>query len=152
MTKFGGSTFTNCSVPLAFGKRYFIIEPGTPPSFSVVFDNNGSPVFEIHKNKPSENPVSEVSISAAKIVTVSDKNTGKFLYKFRPESETSIVFGKIDGGEITATISDKRIQVGGMTVENCSFNGCGAGIVVAENGGVGIGAPIPPSLLQLFQK
>ncbi len=152
MTQFGGNTFTNCSVPLAFGKRYFILEPGNPPSFSVVVDNNGTPVFEIKSNIQIDNPISEVSKSAAGIVTVSDKKTGKFLYKFRPESETSIVFGKIDGGEITAIISDKKIQVGGITVENCSFNGCGAGIVVSDNGGVGIGAPIPQSLLQLFRK
>ena len=152
MTKFGGSTFLNCSVPLAFKGRYFILEPGNPPSFSVVLEYNGKPIFEIKKNVPSDNPITDVSISAAGIVTISDKATGKFLYKFRPESETSIVFGKIDGGEISAKISDKRIQVGGVTLENCTFNGVGAGIVVDENGGVGIGAPIPKSLLALFQK
>ncbi len=152
MTKFGGSTFINCSVPLAFKGRYFILESGNPPSFSVVLEHSGKPVFEVKKNVPSENPVTEVSISMAGVVTVSDKTTGKFLYKFRPESETSIVFGKIDGGEISAKISDKRIQVGGTTLENCTFNGVGAGVVVDENGGIGIGAPIPKSLLVLFQK
>lgn len=152
MTKFGGSTFINCSVPLAFEGRYFILEPGNPPFFSVVLEKDGKPVFEIKKNVPSENPITDVSISGAGIITVSDKTTGKFLYKFRPESETSIVFGKIDGGEISAKISDKRIQVGGVTIENCTFNGVGAGIVVNKNGGFGIGAPVPKSLLSLFQK
>ena len=152
MTKFGGSTFINCSVPLAFKGRYFILEPGNPPSFSVVIEHSGKPVFEVKKNVPSENPITEVSVSAVGVVTVSDKVTGKFLYKFRPESETSIVFGKIDGGEISARITDKRIQVGGVTLENCTFDGVGAGVVVDENGGIGIGAPIPKSLLVLFQK
>ena len=152
MTKFGGSTFINCSVPLAFKGRYFVLEPSDPPSFSVILEHNGNPVFEIRQNQPSDNPVTDVSISAAGIVTVSDKATGRFLYKFRPESETSIVFGKIDGGEISAKISDKRIQVGGITLENCTFNGVGAGVAVYENGGVGIGAPIPASLLALFGK
>jgi hypothetical protein len=152
MTKFGGSTFINCSVPLAFKGRYFILESGDPPSFSVVLEHNGKPIFEIKKNVPSDNPITVASISGAGIITVSDKATGKFLYKFRPESETSIVFGKIDGGEISAKISDKRIQVGGVTLENCIFNGVGAGVVVDGNGGIGIGAPIPKSLLTLFKK
>jgi len=152
MTKFGGSTFINCSVPLAFKGRYFILEPGNLPLFSVVLDHNGQAVFEIRRNKPCDNPLTDVSVSGAGIITVSEKSTGKFLYKFRPESETSIVFGKIDGGEITAKISDRKIQVGGITIENCTFNGVGAGIVVDENGGVGIGAPIPESLLRLFRK
>ena len=151
MTKFGGSTFINCSVPLAFRGRYFILEPENPPSFSVVLEDKGKPVFEIRKNKPSKNPFTIANISTAGIITVSEKLTGRFLYKFRPASETSIIFGKIDGGEISARITDKQIQVGGITIANCVFEGTGAGIVVDEKGGVGIGAPIPPSLLQLFK-
>lgn len=150
MTKFGGNTFINCSVPLAFKGRYFILEPGNPPSLSVVLEYKGKPIFEIKKNKPSDNPITNVSISGAGIITVSEKVTCKFLYKFRPENETTIVFGKIDGGEISAKISDRKIQVGGVTLENCTFNGVGAGVVVDENGGIGIGAPIPKSLLMLF--
>lgn len=152
MTKFGGSTFINCSVPLAFNGRYFILEPGNPPSFSVVLEYEGSPVFEIKNNKPCDNPLTDVVVNATGIVTISEKITGRFLYKFRPESETSVIFGNINGGEITAKISDKRIQIGGMTVENCTFSGCGAGIVVDEKGGIGMGAPIPASLLALFRK
>ena len=152
MTKFGGSKFINCSVPLAFRGRYFILEPSTPPLISVVLDHNGQALFEIKQNKPYENPLTDVAISGAGIITVSEKSTGKFLYKFRPESETSIIFGKIDGGEITAQISDKKIQVGGSTIENCTFNGVDAGIVVDEKGGVSIGAPIPEALLRLFKK
>lgn len=152
MTKFGGSTFINCSVPLAFKGRYFILEQGNPPCFSVILEHDGLPVFEIRKNEPLDNPITDVSISSAGIITVSDKTTGKFLYKFRPESDTSIVFGKIDGGEISVKISDNRIQAGGVTLENCVFNGVGAGVLVDEKGGVGIGAPVPSSLLALFGK
>jgi len=152
MTKFGGSTFINCSVPLAFKGRFFILEPGDPPLFSVVLEYNGAPIFEIKRNIPSDNQITDVAISASGIVAVSDKETGRFLYKFRPESETSIVFGKIDGGEISAKISDRRIQVGGIVIENCTFSGVEAGIVVDEHGGIGIGAPIPKSLLSLFGK
>jgi hypothetical protein len=152
MVRFGGSEFVNCSVPLAFEGRYFILEPADPPLVSVVCEHNGKPIFEVMRNEPVDNPKSAVSKTTAGIVTVSDKQTGRFLYKIRPSSETSVVFGKIDGGEISATITDRVIRVGGITIENCIFNGVGAGIVVDANGGVGIGAPIPPVLIQWFQK
>jgi len=144
--------FNNCSVPLAFKGRYFILEPGNPPSFSVILEHDGKPAFEIKSNEPCDNPVTDVSISSAGIVTALEKGTGKFLYKFRPEPETCIVFGQVDGSQTSARISDKQVQVGDVTVRNCMLEGIGAGIALDENGGVGIGAPIPPSLLALLGK
>lgn len=152
MVRFGGSEFINCSVPLAFEGRYFILEPADLPLVSVIREYQGQPIFEVRRNEPEDNPLSEVSKTSAGIVTVSDKETGHFMYKIRPGSETSVVFGKIDGEEISARITDKIIQVGGVTVENCAFNGVGAGVVVNAQGGVGIGAPIPPILLKWFKK
>jgi len=152
MVRFGGIEFINCSVPLAFEGRYFILELGNPAMVTVVRDQCGQPVFEIKQNEPVENNQSIVTKTSVGIVTVADKASGKFLYKVRPSSETSVVFGKIDGGEITALISDKHIKVGGITLENCVFNGFGAGIVVGSDCSVGIGAPIPPTLLKWFKK
>lgn len=151
MTKFGGNTFPNFSVPLSFKGRYFILVPGNPPSFSVVLEHKGKLIFEIKKNKPCDNPITKLSMTKVGIIAVSDKVTGRFLYKFRPENETSIVLGKIDGSEITAKISDNKIQVGSVTLENNRFEGSGiAGILVDENGAISIGAPIPKSLLSLL--
>jgi hypothetical protein len=152
MVRFGGSEFINCSVPLVFEGRIFILEPGNPPMVTVVRDHGGKPVFEIKRNEPVENEYSIVTKTSAGIVTVGDRATGKFLYKVRPSSETSVVFGKIDGGEVTASISDRQIKVGGITIENCVFNGVGAGVVVGYDGSVGIGAPIPSTLLEWFGK
>lgn len=152
MVRFGGSEFINCSVPLAFEGRYFILEPGDPPLVSVIREYQGQPIFEVRRNEPEDNPLSEVSKISAGIVTVADKETGRFMYKIRPGSETSVVFGKIDGEEISARITDKIIQVGGVTVENCAFNGVGAGVVVNAQGNVGIGASIPPILIKWFKK
>ena len=152
MTKFGGNVFINCSVPIAFKGRYFILEPGNPPSLSVVLEHNGKPIFEIKKNKPCNNPITKLSITGVGIIAVSDKVTGRFLYKFRPENETSVVLGKIDGSETSVKISDREIQAGGITLKNCRFDGSGAGVVVDENGKISIGAPIPKSLLSLFMK
>jgi len=152
MVRFGGSEFVNCSVPLAFGGRYFILEPGTPdPMVSVVLEHQGQPVFEVLKNEPVENPLSKVSKTPPGIVTVVDLKTDRFLYKVRPGSETSVVFGTIRGKEISAVVTDRQIRVGGITVKNCLFNGVGAGIVVDESGRVGIGAPIPATLLRWFK-
>src|SRR3989304_3994921 len=152
MVKFGGSEFIDCSVPLAFAGRYFILEPDpSGPLLSVVLDYQGKPLFEVYKNEPMENPVSNVSKTSPGIVAVADKKTNSFLYKVRPGSETSVVFGTIRGEEISASVTDRQISVGGITIQNCVFNGVGAGIVVDENGGGGIGGSIPQTLLQLFK-
>lgn len=155
MNKFGGNTFIDCWVPLAFkGRywRYFILEPGNPPSFSVVLEHNGKPIFEIKKNKPCDNPITKLSMTGVGIIAVSDKVTGRFQYKFRPENETSIVLGKIDGGETSVKISDREIQVGGTIIGNNTFIGK-VGVVVNENGRINIGgSSIPKSLQSLFTK
>jgi hypothetical protein len=148
VARFGGNEFTGFSVPLVFEGRYFIMEPGDPPKLTVVFEKHGQPVFEVLKNEPSANPLTDVSKTPPGIVTVSDKQSGRFLYKIRPSSETSVAFGKLDGSEISARITDRRIQVGGITLENNKFVGAMAGVLVDARGGVAIGAPIPPKVLE----
>jgi hypothetical protein len=150
MTRFGGNEFTSFSVPLVFAGRCFILEPGNPPLLTVLTEVNGRPVFEVLKNQPVKNPVSDVTATAAGIVTVADKKTSRFLYKIRPGSETSVAFGKLDGGEISAKITDKKLQIGGITLENNVFNGVMAGVVVDKNGGIGIGAPLPTPIVKLL--
>lgn len=147
MARFGGNEFTAFSVPLVFEGRYFVMEPGNPPKITVFSERNGSPVFEILKNEPVVNDVTDVTKTAAGIITVSQKG-GPFLYKVRPDSKSSIAFGTLKGEQITARITDRRIQVGGITLENNSFVGNMAGVVVQRNGGVGVGAPIPQLVLQ----
>jgi hypothetical protein len=66
------------------------------------------------------------------------------------KAETSVAFGKLDGGEISAQITDKKIQVGGITLENNTFSGVMAGVVVDERGGVGIEAPLPPLVVKIL--
>lgn len=151
MARFGGNNFDSFSVPLIFDGRYFVLEPGDPPQLSVFTEQDGQPVFEVLKNQPVDTPTTEAASNPTGVVTVMDKESGKFLYKVRPGSETSIAFGKIDGGEISARISDRSIQVGGITVENNTFSGAMAGVVVDPNGGIGIGAAIPEAVLKLLQ-
>jgi len=151
MARFGGNEFTQFSVPLVFRRRYFVLEPGTPPLLSVFLEEGGASVFEVLKNEPVQNPLSEVTKSPVGIVTVAESRGGRFLYKVRPGSETSIAFGRIDGGELAARISDTSIQVGGITVKNSVFNGVMAGVVVDDDGGVAIGAPLPPAVVKLLK-
>jgi len=49
---------------------------------------------------------------------------------------------------VSARISDRSIQVDGLTVDNNHFIGNMAGVVVEPTGAVGIGAPIPRQVLQ----
>jgi hypothetical protein len=153
MVSFGGNQFINCSVPLAFEGRYFIIEQsGQDPLISVVLEHKGKPVFEVRKNLPVENVFSDVSKSPAGIVTVIDHTSRRFLYKVRPGSATSVVFGTIAGQEVTASVTDRKINVGGLVVKNGLFDGVGAGVVVDKNGTIGIGAPVPQGLINLIRQ
>jgi hypothetical protein len=150
VTRFGGNEFTAFSVPMVFGGRYFVLEPGTPPLLSVFREIEGVAVFEVLKNQPVSNPFSEATRSGAGVVTVTDRESGRFLYKVRPESETSVTFGRLDGGEISARIADTRIEVGGVSIGNSRFDGVMAGVVVRDDGGVVIGAPLPSAVLRLL--
>ena len=143
MAKFGGNEFIGFSVPLVFEGRYFIMEPGNPPNITVVREIKGTPVFEVLKNEPSSNPSTDVSKTPPGIITISDKESGRFLYKIRPGSETSVAFGKLNSGEISVTISDKKIQVKGVTLENNLFTRNMAGVIVRPDGSIKIAAPIP---------
>lgn len=147
MAHFGGNEFASFSVPLVFEGRYFVMEPGNPPMLTVFVERDNKPVFEVLKNKPVMNDITEVSMTPPGIVTVSASG-GRFLYKIRPGSETSVVFGTLQGQEIDARITDTMIRVGGVTLQNNTFVGAMAGVVVRADGGVGIGAPIPEIVRQ----
>ena len=150
---FGGNRFINCSVPLAFEGRYFIVEPGDPdPLVSVVLEYQGKPIFEVSKNEPVANPLTIVSKTPPGIVTVDERQTGRFLYKVRPGSETSIAFRTIKGEELSASVTDREIRVGGVTLKNNVFDGVRAGVVVDEHGNFSIGAAIPKVLREWFKQ
>lgn len=150
MARFGGNEFVGFSVPLVFEGRYFLVEPGDPPMVTVFREHNGEPVFEILRNEPVENDETDVSATHIGIAAVAKKGGGSFLYKVRPASETSVVFGTLKGEEMTARITDRKMVVGGLTLENNQFSGGDkgmAGVVVREDGSIAIGGGIPPIVL-----
>jgi hypothetical protein len=150
MASFGGNEFHNFSIPLVFEERYFILEPGDIPNITVVIEKNGKPIFEIIKNEPAKNEITEVSKTSAGIITVSDMVTQKFLYKVLPASETSVTFGKLGGNEIAVKISDKNILIGSNLVRNNIFNGNKVGLAVGSDGIIRMGGPIPNNILNWF--
>lgn len=150
MARFGGNEFTSFSVPLVFAGRYFVLEPGEPPRLTVFSERDGVAEFEVLRNEPVANPRSETVKSPAGIVTVTDRETGRFLYKTRPGSDTSVAFGTLQGGEVQARISDRSISVGGITLTNNRFDGVMAGVVVQDDGGVGIGCALPAAVAALL--
>ena len=153
MVRFGGNTFSDFSVPLVFEGRYFIVEPGTPnPLVTVVVEHDGEPVFEVLKNEPQQNPLTEVSRTPVGIVTAGVRETGAFLYKVRPRSETSVTFGTLGasgGGSLSVRITDQMVQVKNpdgstmLTAQNNRFDGVMAGFLVASDGSVAMGVQIP---------
>jgi len=142
---------SNCVVPFKFEGRYFIRESGPVPKFYVVLEHEGKPLFEIRHNEPAENPLTDVSISETGLITVSEKETEKFLYKFQPESETNFIFGKIGGGEISVKISEKGFILNGITLDDCAFNDVSAGVQVDKTGGYQIYVPIPRYLKRMLK-
>ena len=148
MARFGGNEFTAFSVPLVFEGRYFVLEPGNPPLITVFLERAGEPVFEVLKNRPMETDITAGSTNPTGVAAVTDKASQKFLYKIRPGSETSVAFGKLDGSEISARVTDRSLHVGGITLQNNVFAGQMAGVIVHPDGSVGIGAPIPALVRQ----
>ena len=161
MVRFGGNEFTAFGVPLVFGGRYFIVEAGDPPLVSVVVEQGGKLRFEVIKNEPGDADGIDAQKTPPGVVTVSAPS-GDFLYKVRPASETSVTFGRLRDakGELEARITDVRTKIvrqlpGGqaedvLTAERNMFRGAMAGIVVSEDGSIGMGAPIPPAIADAF--
>ena len=152
MTKIGGNTFQNVPVPLAFENRYFVLLRDSPTVLSVLHDHEGGPEWEIVSNKPGQSSVSVVTMTPPGIITVTDKATGKFVYKLRPGSETSIVFGTLPGEEIECVIKDGYLRIGGMTVRCCGFSNCAVGVHVRANGAFALGGgKIPDPVLKALR-
>ena len=151
MNQFEGISFFNCPVPIEFKGRYFILEPDTIPKLSVILAFEGKPLLEMRQNNPQENPLSEGKVSETGEITVSDKKTGKLLYKIKPGSETEIVFSKNDGGEILAKISDNQLKLGKMKREIFQFNGETATLGIRDDDSIISGSSrLPSSFFSLF--
>ena len=112
MTKFGGNTFIPFSIPLVFEGRYFLLEPGKMPLVSVFLVEGQTAVFEVLKNKPVENPFSDVVSTPPGIVTVTSKE-GQFTVEMpaKPTINKSRVRKGV-GGDVKTVLIGCRGEAG----------------------------------------
>ena len=148
MARLDETGFNQYSVPLVFKDRYFILEPGDPPLLTVVSEKDGETFFEVLKNEPRENPLSEASLPSPGTIAVSPKSGGDLLYTIHPGTETKVAFVKIDGEQMTARITESSVEVEGITLRNNTFIGDMTGVSLMPDGGVSIGARIPRRVIE----
>jgi hypothetical protein len=152
MPEIGSNMFINCTVPIVFEGRYFVYEQQEEQDvFSVFTLVGGNPVFEILRNEPHENPLTDVIKYPLGFITVSDKIAGDLIYKVRLGHNGSSIFVKIEGEEMEMWIDDNVIIISGTVVERNSIKG-EVGIVISEDGSLTMGSSLPQEARHLFAK
>ncbi|HQQ14559.1 MAG TPA: hypothetical protein PK764_03410 [Deltaproteobacteria bacterium] len=153
MIDVGGNKFQNVAIPLIFLDRYFLVESVNGEDLWTVFAfKDGEPIIEILRNKPQNNPISNVVTNPSGIITVTEPSAGAFLYKVRPGSNNSSIFGSIRGNETEIRISDREIKVGTNVFQNNIILGMPVGIHVMKDGSIAMGAQFPPEFRKLISK
>jgi hypothetical protein len=145
MAHFAGQTFSGFSIPLIFEDRVFILESADSSLITVVRDLNGEPFFEILKNEPCATKWSVASIDSARVVTVCEKASGRFLYRVGLGTETIVSFRKPDDKEFSVAITDEEIRAGGMIFNNHPFRDAMAGVLIDPEIEVGMMDPPVPA-------
>lgn len=141
----GGNEFINCSFPLALNNKYFLIEEGAEHLFTVFNIENGKVITEIFKNEPQDNPYTRGTKNATGIITVCDNQTGNFIYKIRPGSKSSEIFGRIVDEEEPIIIKDNYIEYKTHRFQGCGFYGQ-VGIKINADGTTRVAALLPQEL------
>ncbi len=147
MAQFAGQTFSGFSVPLIFEDRVFIRESAGSSLITVVRDVDGEPIFEILKNEPRATEWSVAATDPAGVVTLTEKASGRFLYRLHPGTETTIFFKRPDDEEFSVVITNEEIQVGGMIFNNHPFRAAMAGVLIDPEIEVGMMDPPVPALI-----
>lgn len=151
MINIGSNKFEKVAIPIVIEDRYFLLEEEYGNDIWTVFTFvDGNPILEILKNSPKENTVSSVTTNPTGVITVSDPVTGNFLYKLRPGSKNSSIFGTIQGKETEIKVSDREIMIGTNVFQNNMIVGSPVGIKIDKNGGFAMGSGLPPEFLKLI--
>ncbi|MDZ7694394.1 MAG: hypothetical protein U5K69_25270 [Balneolaceae bacterium] len=76
----GSNKFEDVTIPIVFEDRYFLIESDDTEEhcFTVFTVRENETIIEIKRNEPQDNPISNVTKTAAGIITVSDPDSGEF--------------------------------------------------------------------------
>lgn len=152
MINIGSNKFDQVEIPLVFEDRYFLIEEQNGNDlWTVLTFADGNPVVEILRNEPQQNALSTASKNPTGIVTIADPNTGAFLYKLRPGSKNSSIFGSMNGQETEIKITDREIRIGTNVIQKSMIVGSPVGIKVGKNGTIDIGTKLPPEFQKLVR-
>ncbi len=155
MVNIGNNKFERFVIPLIFEDRYFQFEEVDGNDCWTVFTlKDGEPIIEILRNEPKENPITTVETNPTGIITISDPESGNFLYKIRPGKNNSSIFGTIKGENAELKIKDRKIIYGEetdektMVLENNIIEGQ-VGIHIHKDGSFEIAAPLPDEIKKL---
>ena len=148
----GSNRFDNVAIPLVLDDRYFLLGEGSDGAdvWTVFTFVDGQPLIEVLNNLPQQNSISVVETNPTGIITVSDPKTGKFLYKIRPGTKRSSIFGTIQGKETEIKVLDREIRVGTNVFTQNTIVGFPVGIAV-RGGSIAIGSPLPPEFQRLIK-
>ncbi|GJL73824.1 MAG: hypothetical protein NMNS01_30230 [Nitrosomonas sp.] len=150
MANIGSNQFKNVTFPLVFQDHYFMLETSHEKDVWTVLQlKDGHLIIEVLKNDPQQNPSTQVTTNPTGIITVSDKESGKFLYKIRPKSKNTSIFGSINGEETKIKITDTEIRVGTNSFQNNTVTGFSVGIMVNKDGGMAMGCGLPKEIQKL---
>lgn len=147
MNKVRGNFF----VPLVFSHRYFIYQGEEIPFLSVLLEDEGNVLLELHRNQAVGLPTLEIK-KELNTIRVSDKISGRMLYKINPGPPATVILYKENQDEIVVNITETTIQVGGMNLENNMFGSNMACLLVEKQGGMGIGASLPLNVIDFLKE
>jgi hypothetical protein len=117
-----------------------------------VFTLDDDLIFEILRNEPHDNPLTDVSKTPTGVISVAQKGANDFIYKVRPEYKGSSIVGIIKEQEIEIKITDTAIYVGTHVFQGNMVAGCEVGIIVLKDGLITIGAQLPVQAKRIFLK
>jgi hypothetical protein len=147
----GSDRFVDAVVPLILDDRFFLLQEQDGKDIWTIFTfQGGEPVIEILYNEPKDNPQSTVRTNPTGIMTVSDPQSGKFLYRIRPGSKRSTIFAVIGSQETEIEVLDRKVRIGTNVFKHNIIAGLPVGIEVCR-GRIVIGASLPAEFRRLLE-
>ena len=135
----GNQQFINVEIPLLWGNRAIL--QSNNGQISILLLEKDKTILEILDNKPAPNIQYELTEEGFKIV----KNK-KDIYSF--DSKNKIISG-LSSSLPECEINDTYIRIGTNIFSGNTVSGFGVGIFVDEQGGIGMGVPLPAELAKL---
>lgn len=153
----GSNLYFGVPFPLVLADRFFAIYEDNGSMLADVFrwdEATQTPTFEVVRSVPQED---HISTNPTGIVTVTNEDSGAFLYKFRPKPGVSQIFGKVPvvaDTEVRVKDHEMVVTQNGVpivTMQNNMMLGCPIGVLVGADGSVAMGVNWLPPGMQLVQ-